>query len=234
MENTKWRPSGKKDGQLTPSSWRDRSAFITVAGVPPPADTRLISDAKNSANRISPSRFHAPPPPFASHSVVSAPSARAIFFSFPCAKNPMNRLSGDQKGDSAPSVPGNDLAVSKSSERIQSDSLPSEKAVKAMWRPSGDIAGEPTPVRFSGKETETRMACASMVGRLKSATANQITPSASAPVTVQAIQLELKRRGSVGMTAFFFVLCTAGAFTSRLEPDDEINAFSTKPKSPAD
>ena len=63
-------------------------------------------------NTITPSRLHVPLP--ASSALASAcvdPSAMSIRFSLPSAKNPMDRLSGDQKGFIAPSVPGNGCTV---------------------------------------------------------------------------------------------------------------------------
>jgi len=57
-------------------------------------------------NRITPSRLQVPPSGNgASASVWGGPPPTLIFFSFPPAKKPTDRLSGDQKGCAEPSVP---------------------------------------------------------------------------------------------------------------------------------
>ena len=61
-------------------------------------------------NTMTPSRFQAPPPPavppMASQTSEGAPPLTRTLFSLFPAKNPICRLSGDQKGFSAPSVSG--------------------------------------------------------------------------------------------------------------------------------
>src|SRR5580704_6231353 len=91
---------------------------------------------------MTPSRLHAPPPPpDESHNVMGGPPDTSIFLSFPPAKNPRKRLSGDQNGRAAPSVPGSACAASVSSERTQRRDLPSALvAMKAIRRPSGETA----------------------------------------------------------------------------------------------
>src|ERR1700739_1831548 len=118
-------------------------------------------------NTITSSRPDAPPRLFgASHSVIGGPPETAIFLSLPAAKNPMNRLSGDQNGDEAASVPANASAVSASSERTQSTYLPSTfLATKASLCPSGETASGavvpevvvPNPAKLPGGETKKRM-----------------------------------------------------------------------------
>ena len=57
-------------------------------------------------NTMTPSRFHVPPAlRGASHSGCGGAPNRSTVFNLPSAKNPMKRLSGDQKGLAAPSVP---------------------------------------------------------------------------------------------------------------------------------
>src|SRR5258705_10091863 len=81
-----------------------------------------------------------PSDPVSQRTAGGSPS-RLTFFSVPLAKNPRYRLSGDQNGPSAPSVPGNSRAVSKSSARTQSRvSSPGRDARNAKKRPSGDTA----------------------------------------------------------------------------------------------
>ena len=63
-------------------------------------------------NTMTLSRLQAPPRPWgASHNETGGPPATGIFFSFPPAKKAMNRLSGDQKGKLAESVPGSGCAA---------------------------------------------------------------------------------------------------------------------------
>jgi hypothetical protein len=62
--------------------------------------------ADPGANRITPSRLQVPPlPDGASASTVAGPPAIWTVFSLPSAKNPIDRLSGDQNGKMPPSVP---------------------------------------------------------------------------------------------------------------------------------
>ena len=76
-----------------------------------------------------------------SHRVSAGPPPISIFFSFPGEKNAMKRLSGDQKGSRAPSVPGKIRAAIESRSRTHSESLPPSLATNARWRPSGERAG---------------------------------------------------------------------------------------------
>ncbi len=70
------------------------------------------------------------------------PPKTSILFNFRCAKKATKRLSGDQKGKAAPSVPSRARDSNASSGRIQSRSRPSGVvATKASLRPSGEIAG---------------------------------------------------------------------------------------------
>ncbi len=55
-----------------------------------------------------------------------APSLTSVLLSLPPAKKPTERLSGDQKGSAAPSVPGSTRAVRESSRRTHSRGVPSE------------------------------------------------------------------------------------------------------------
>src|SRR4029450_8241315 len=85
---------------------------------------------------------HAPlMPGAASHNVTGGPLATAIFLSLPWAKNPTDRLSGDQNGDLAPSVPASACAASVSSDRVQTSvALDAFRATSATRWPPGDTA----------------------------------------------------------------------------------------------
>ena len=87
------------------------------------------------------SRLQLPPRP--SRGVtqdVGGPPAIRIFFSLPSAKNPMNRLSGDQNGKAPPSVPGIGLAARVATGRSQIWNASSAPATNTTFRPSGDTA----------------------------------------------------------------------------------------------
>ena len=81
----------------------------------------------------------------ASQMAMAGPPAGSILFNFPSAKKPTNRLSADQKGIVAPSVPSSDRADGASSGRTQSRCVLSVLATNARRRPSGERAS-----RFGG------------------------------------------------------------------------------------
>src|SRR5215813_15269679 len=95
------------------------------------------------ANRITPSALQAPPRPVgALASVCGAPPTMSARLSIPPAKKPIDRLSGDQKGNDAPSVSAIGSAVVDPNGRNQSCDCPSTVATKTSLRPSGEIAKE--------------------------------------------------------------------------------------------
>src|SRR5262245_13164593 len=90
---------------------------------------------------IVPSAAHdAPRPAGESHTATGGPPATAIFFSFPCAKNPTYEPSGDQNGYVAPSVPINARDSRLSNARIHTSDGPSVAATNARKRPSDESA----------------------------------------------------------------------------------------------
>src|SRR5512138_695291 len=95
---------------------------------------------------MTPSRLQVPPPGNgAAASTWGGPPDASIFFSLASAKNPRNRLSGDQNGNVAPSVPASDRGFKASSSRIQSDRLSSTvKPTNAIRLPSGETASDVT------------------------------------------------------------------------------------------
>src|SRR5437016_6016523 len=82
----------------------------------------------------------------------------SIRFSLPPAKKPIDRLSGDQNGYLAPSVPGNGRASAESSDLSHSRVGPSPEATNASCLLSGEsakdigssVAGVTMSVRISG------------------------------------------------------------------------------------
>src|ERR1700737_4139329 len=87
-------------------------------------------------------RFHVPPLSFgASERTMGAPPPTSTFLSFPSAKNPTYRLSGDQNGWFAPSVPGSALAGSVASGCTHNIAGPGRAEAKTTTcRPSGEMA----------------------------------------------------------------------------------------------
>jgi hypothetical protein len=85
--------------------------------------------------------------------------------SFPSAKKPRKRLSGDQNGKDGFSVPGSACIERESRARIQRRFLPEASlATNAILRPSGD---KDTPRRavFSGRTMEERIGRESAAAR---------------------------------------------------------------------
>ena len=80
----------------------------------------------------------------------------------------MNRLSGDQKGRLAPSVPGSTCAVSEPSGWTQMRLVPVESvALYAMVRPSGEMRGESWDWTDVGAVTRKRSVCSDGGGKPK-------------------------------------------------------------------
>ena len=80
-------------------------SIFTGVGWPPAAEMRYRPVAARGANRMMSSRFQVPPRAApASASVRICPVSMSTVLSLPCPKNPTEWLSGDQKGNEAPSV----------------------------------------------------------------------------------------------------------------------------------
>src|SRR4029453_14334350 len=92
-------------------------------------------------NKIKSSRLHAPPP-LPVPSTSTDPLSRSKRLSLKFAKNPIDRLSGDQNGRDASAVHGGGRGEPVSSGRNQSFGLPSDGATKTSAFPSGDTASE--------------------------------------------------------------------------------------------
>src|SRR5713101_2193462 len=124
-------------------------------------------------NRITPPGPQAPPrPSWASQIACTEPPFSSIVFNLLSAKNPSERLSGDQKGKIAPSVSGSAWESNEFIGRTHSPVLPSALvAAKAIDAPSGESTGGPAPspvrliVVFSGGLMTVRMARAVWAGR---------------------------------------------------------------------
>ncbi len=98
---------------------------MTSTGSPPSAETRIRPPAATGAKTITPSLLQVPPRPSGALQITSDdPSATAIFLSFPSEKNPRYRLSGDQNGNAALSVPASCCAASELMGRSQMRPVP--------------------------------------------------------------------------------------------------------------
>ena len=111
-------------------------------GTPPDADTFCSGVVALVPNRMIPFWFHVPPRKSGlSHNVSGGPPPTSIRLIFSSAKNPIDRLSGDQNGPAAPSVPGSSCAVMLSSDLTHSRLRPvATFARNAIRRPSGETA----------------------------------------------------------------------------------------------
>ena len=115
----------------------------TIVTSPPRAETRAIRGGVPALNTITSPlpQLAAPRDAAASVIVWTEPSAMSIRFTFPSAKNPIQRLSGDQNGIIAFSVPASGRDVNESSRRTQSCVRSGFcVATNASCVPSGEIA----------------------------------------------------------------------------------------------
>lgn len=80
---------------------------------------------------MTPLRLQVPPPRLSNAfaSACATPPVASIFFSFASAKKPIQRLSGDQKGFHAPSLPAAARAEPSSSARTHSCLRPAASIV---------------------------------------------------------------------------------------------------------
>src|SRR5215467_1043485 len=97
-----------------------------------------------------PSGDHAPERPIpVSATTNTCPPVTSTFFNWlreepPKQKKPSQRLSADQNGNQAPSVPGSSLSAGESSERTHNMVLPAvSSATYVIQRPFGDTARYP-------------------------------------------------------------------------------------------
>ena len=94
-------------------------------------------------NRISPAAVHSPPPLETEtlQRSIGVPPEALIFFSWPAAKSPIKRLSGDQNGVAVLSAPVRTCTARESSERTaRTDSPDRDENTIAIRSPSGEMA----------------------------------------------------------------------------------------------
>src|SRR5262245_53277417 len=122
------------------------------------------SGPTDAENRIVPLPFHAPvrgTDVFANS--CGAPPAMSIRLSLPVAVKPIERLSADQNGSLAPSVPAIGCASVLFNARNQSRCGPLPDATKTMYRPSGESANSRGAV-VDGLLISTRISGGSGIG----------------------------------------------------------------------
>src|SRR5271168_1606277 len=142
--NRKCSPSGRNQGK--PCAVPMATSIATARLVLPPSEEIFIIGAKVvGAKTMMPFGLQDPPTPLmASASGIGGPPRVSSFLSFRLAKKPTQRLSGDQKGNAPPSVPGSGCALAVSSARSHNWLLPSSPAAANTIRlPSGDNATGP-------------------------------------------------------------------------------------------
>src|SRR5262245_59926627 len=133
------RPSGKNHGLMCADCCA--VSFVTGAGTPPLAGIRMSGVVTLGANKMTPSAFQDPPlPANAGARTWGAPPPISTLFSTPAAKNAIERLSGDQKGQVAPSVPESGCGDVAARERSQRRDPRLSDATNTILFPSGERA----------------------------------------------------------------------------------------------
>src|SRR5262245_22130588 len=159
LTNKKVFPSGRNTGQRSAVSCLAVSGWRTCVTAPPSEEIRLSGPVGRGANTMTPRLLHvAPRPSGAEHSTSEVPPATDTFLSLSWEKKPRLRLSGDQNGPSAPSVPSSARADREFNGRTQSRLvLVESRATNASRRPSGEtaeFAGSSSKTIFAGGNTE--------------------------------------------------------------------------------
>src|SRR5262245_4138512 len=130
----KWRPSGRNQGNSC-DVWPSASVVTGSASRSPRADTR--ASVAPFVNRISSAALQVPGIPDERGTLAMVrgdPPPTLILRSSSPTKNPMKRLSGDQNGPTAPSVPGNGVASPPDSGRSHNRILDSVLTPAAYTR----------------------------------------------------------------------------------------------------
>jgi hypothetical protein len=121
---------------------------------------RWMSPFWLGANRMRPGPHVAPPPKAVpvETQLRAGPPVTGISFSSPPAKKPTDRLSGDQNGSIAPSVPSRAMVSCENRSVRKSRRLPLSRAAYTSKRPSGDISGPSRASRrmVAGRGTSNR------------------------------------------------------------------------------
>jgi hypothetical protein len=147
-----------------------------------------------------PSGPHAAVVPASAYVTVCAEPPRASMrFSSLFMKKPIERLSDDQNGRRAPSVPGSACAIALSSARTHRAGCPSRSATNARLCPSGEIANDHGSDDRGVVISTTRSAGAVAGGRSHQATS--AATNASASMAVERPSTRARRRLDAAATA---------------------------------
>src|SRR6266542_228733 len=142
-------------------------------------------------NTNTPFAHHSPPViRAASQSICELPPEISVFLSFPIEPNAIDRLSGDQKGSMALSVPGRSFVSCELRSLTYSMLFPSaEKAVNAIFCPSGEITAKSfflsLNARFCGGVNESQIARSGVEERLRYIRNTIAAMTVMAPATIQ-------------------------------------------------
>jgi hypothetical protein len=158
-------------------------------GVPPLAE--ILNKPARPPNTTAPSGPQAAPAKELGkvQSVRTGPPDAAIILRVFVTEKTSDRLSGDQYGVEAPSVPGNTWPSSESMERTQIRPVPNRVTTAARRRPSGETVGTdalplaPMNVNVGGGVTRNRTAGGSARGARRAA---KIPNAIAAIVTMAA------------------------------------------------
>src|SRR6266508_20559 len=165
------------------------------------------------SKRITPSALQEPSAPLGASQIFWAgPPETSIFLSFPSAKNPRKRLSGDQKGRVVPSVPASGCAEKAFNALIQIRVFPEASvALKARYRPSGEIRGVSIETTSEGVATPNR----TLRGRAGARRTNPTARTAAAGF--------VRRAPAQASFSRFFRRATTGAGRPACEPPSAIH-----------
>src|SRR5262245_413168 len=140
----KLRPSDRNRGLPNGIDWDDWAKSFSGSAEPPLATTRrmlLVDCVGEPEKRMVPSLFQLPPRAALQMQIVcGGPPLASTRFSCVCAMYAMDRLSGDQNGCCALSVPFNLRASNESSDCTHRCCPSGEAAMNARARPSGEMA----------------------------------------------------------------------------------------------
>src|SRR5271154_3699754 len=214
--------SGNHCGHRWLLSFSDPLSVVTCWGVPPDAEIRKTGLDTFGVKRIVPSAPQVPPRPIAtSQRARGGLPDTSIRLSLPLAKNPNERLSADQNGNVAPSVPSSGFAAAEFSGLTHRSWRPSEvTAEKTSCFPSGDRVGGPglIPVKtnlvFGGDvicETIVGKGCGLLVKYLVANSAARIS------ATVATAHDSARRQAAVLISTAEGKSCDAPERTSSIE-----------------
>src|SRR5581483_8883089 len=138
---------------------------------------------------------------------MGVPPPTSIRLSLSAVKKPMEWLSGDQKGNTALSVPGRGCAVIESNGRTKSCVCPSAPAENTTYFPSGEIIAGPdvSPERlnciFAGGLIDRRSMGNSFCPDIYTSTKAAMVVEPNTPAIPQAHTLDLRRARPRSATA---------------------------------